>query len=233
LSSNLLKFYKIFSNTWDHLQQARDPKSDINQIKFSWTNQLFELLNLELQIKGQVLSSSSSMILVGNHISYLDILLLLRACPEACFLSKQEVKYWPIIGPGAVKAETLFVKRESKKSRQQVRQQIVEALQTSQKKLALFPSGTTTIGPSERWKKGVFEIAQEAKIPIQPFRVVYKPLRAAAYIDKDFFPTHVYGLLQQKKMQAFIEFGTPFNVSNLADDLLRTKAWCEENLQAF
>ena len=49
-------------------------------------------------------------LLVANHLSYLDILVLVSLTP-AVFVSKAEVKHWPVFGWFACLAGTLFVDR--------------------------------------------------------------------------------------------------------------------------
>jgi 1-acyl-sn-glycerol-3-phosphate acyltransferase len=49
--------------------------------------------------------------LVGNHLSYLDIPLLMQSSPNISFVAKEEVGRWPVIGAGAHALNTIFVKR--------------------------------------------------------------------------------------------------------------------------
>ena len=84
------------------------------------------------------------------------------------------------------------------------------------------------MGISERWKKGVFEIAENNAILIQPFRVRYDPLRAAAYIDQDNFIQHLYQLFNFKKIDVSIEFHEPVVITNSIEDCDYWKNWCEQ-----
>ncbi len=239
ITLDFFKFLTIFKISWVHLKLSQQKGADVRALKASWTQQIFQLMKVEVKASGQIFdfesvqklkrtqTPSESIILVGNHTSYLDIPLVMNREPSCCFVSKQEVKYWPVIGKGAVKCETIFVQRESYKSRKNVRGQIIEALKNENKKLVIFPSGTTTLGPSAKWKKGAFEIAHQGKIKVQLFRVKYSPERPVAYIDNDFFPTHVMDLFKEPSIQAQIEFGESFYVQDVMQDLARSKAWCE------
>jgi 1-acyl-sn-glycerol-3-phosphate acyltransferase len=216
-----------FEMTWNHLQKSKRPGADLLALKESWAAEIFRRLQIDPVCRGKPFSTSKPLILVGNHTSYLDIPLLMRFFPEVCFVSKHEVKNWPIIGPAAVKVDTIFVRRESYKSRKTVRGQIAQALVEENKKLAVFPSGTTHLMGSDRWKRGVLEIAKQEGIQVQPFRIRYSPARTVAYIDDDFLPTHMYSLYRQSGVKASIEFGDPLSIQDVDQDMAVIKDWCE------
>src|SRR4051812_31806504 len=73
-----------------------------------WALRYLDLLGVELQQKGLPPNDG---ILVCNHLSYLDIIVL-AATRRQVFLSKREVRNWPIIGALAQCAGTLFINRE-------------------------------------------------------------------------------------------------------------------------
>jgi len=83
-------------------------------------------------------------LLISNHLSYLDILVLAAQTP-AVFVAKREVKSWPVFGWFARLAGTLFVHREK---RMQVAQATadLEASLDSGALVVLFPEGTSSDG---------------------------------------------------------------------------------------
>jgi 1-acyl-sn-glycerol-3-phosphate acyltransferase len=221
---------RTFRMTWEHLQQSKEPGASVVGLKQSWAQEIFSRLNMKPVMKGEPFVTDQPLILVGNHTSYLDIPLLIRFYPEVCFVSKHEVKNWPIIGPAAIKAQTIFVRRDSYKSRKTVRSQIAQALTQESKKVVVFPSGTTHLLESEKWKKGVLEIAKGEGIQVQPFRIRYSPPRLAAYIGKDFLPTHMYSLYRKGGLKVILEFGKPIAINDVEKDLAEVKNWCEESI---
>ena len=58
---------------------------------------------------------SSGHLLVSNHQSYLDILIIASLFP-AQFVAKQEVRRWPVLGLLAILGGTIFLDRRSKRS---------------------------------------------------------------------------------------------------------------------
>jgi len=163
------------------------PISQINELKQKWASDVLKHLGYDLKTHGSLKINDLNQphIFVGNHISFLDILVVMASHPRTVFLSKKELKSWPIIGAGAVRAGTLFVDRNSKHDRNKSRQEIGQQLLDHKAHLVVFPSGTTTLDENILWKKGIFEIAKFYQIPIQTFKIIYQPMRESAYIDED------------------------------------------------
>lgn len=218
---------QVFSKTYSCLLQTRKTPSSVDQVKSLWAEKMLRLLKIEARVIGKM-SELKPLVLVGNHISYLDIAMLIKADPDFSFVAKKEIGSWPVFGPAARAADTIFVQRENGSSRAAARSAIGEALQKN-RRVVIFPSGTTCLAESKPWKKGAFEIAFENKVLIQPFRISYTPLRSAAYIDKDFFPFHLYQLAGLPKIEAQIEFHAPVAVT---DPIKDCAFWCQWAQQA-
>ena len=167
---------------------------------------------------------------MGNHISYLDIPLLFLAAPVT-FVAKSELGKWPILGECMRLVNILFVERDKSSSRSQTALAVSKAIKEEDKSIALFPSGTTTLSEEKPWRWGAFRIAKEANVSVQPFRLRYTPLRETAYIDDDVFLFHFWRLLGKGKITAEIEFGEPFRVTDVAEDLKRVQNWTQELLK--
>lgn len=227
-TKKLLTVAKVFSITWKHLKLAYHPSSNIDLLKKSWSREIVLLFNLKINILGNPVATEGPYLLIGNHISYLDIPVLLFSKPDISFVSKSEVKSWPIIGKAAVLGRTVFVERNNKKSRSQAKVQIADNLIQNKNKVVIFPSGTTAIKTSALWKRGAFEIAETNNIRLQPFRIHYKPLRAAAYVGADNFLVHMYKLLRFDEIFVTIEFHDPVSITNSAEDCKFWKHWCEQ-----
>lgn len=225
-TTKLIRTLQVFTKTAHHIRLAN--KEHHSFVKESWAKFILNHLNVEPIIFGKSDMPDGPMILLGNHISYLDIPLILSCYPEISFVSKKEVKSWPVIGKAAVKANTLFVDRGNSKNRNDVKNELASLLICHKNKIVLFPSGTTTIKKSERWKKGIFEIAAQNQIPVLPFRICYSPMREAAYIDDDHFFCHLYKLFNHKKIKARVEFHTPVYIQDPIKDCEYWKNWCED-----
>lgn len=217
----------VFLITGKYLVRSFQEQVDITALKEQWSREILSLFNLKVDVKGSPQGPGSSCLFIGNHISYLDIPVLMNHVPDISFVSKKEVKFWPLIGKAAEQVKTIFVDRGSAYSREMAKRQIATAVVKEKKQVAIFPSGTTAIRRSAFWKKGVFEIAEKNQIAVQPFRVRYDPLGVAAYVGKDHFFFHMLELFKQNEIKVIIEFHEPVFINNSQLDCSRWKEWCE------
>ncbi len=154
-----------------------------HKLKRRWSHRLLSVLGVELRIGG----GSPQGLLVANHISFLDIFVINAAKPVA-FVSKDEVRRWPVVGWLAAHTGTIFLERGSRSAAQQARTQLVQRLGAGDR-AAIFPEGTTTRGDRVLPFHGaLFQAAIDAGSPVTPLALRYvdgrgKPSDAPAYID--------------------------------------------------
>ena len=114
---------------------------------------------------------ATPMLWVSNHVSWTDIALLGQLTPLS-FLSKSEVRGWPVAGWLAVKAGSLFIRRGAGDS-QLIREQMTRHLQQPLP-LLMFPEGTTTDGTSVRTFHGrLLSAAIDSRMLLQPVAIRY------------------------------------------------------------
>lgn len=213
----------VFTETYRYLQRSRQIHEDVQDLKQLWAQSILNRLRVDVQVQGSI-SPDQSLLFVGNHISYLDIPLLMSSVRNISFVAKDELNMWPVFGEAARRVDTVFVKRENGSSRISARKSIQSALEVG-RRVVIFPSGTTCLFENKPWRKGAFEIAESSNCYIQPFRISYSPLRAVAYINKDFFPLHLYNLFGTGGIKAQIEFHSPVKVNNPVLDSVKWHYW--------
>ncbi|QBF28308.1 1-acyl-sn-glycerol-3-phosphate acyltransferase [Pseudomonas tructae] len=157
-------------------------------------NTLSNALPFKVRVIGQL--PQQPMLWVSNHVSWTDIPLLGRLAPLS-FLSKAEVRTWPVAGWLALKAGTLFIRRGGNDS-QLLRKQISQHLQQDCA-LLIFPEGTTTDGRSLRTFHGrLLASTIDTQTPLQPVALRY--LRnghsdsIAPFIGDDDLLSHLFRL---------------------------------------
>jgi 1-acyl-sn-glycerol-3-phosphate acyltransferase len=227
-SKAILGTLKVFSITGKYLLKSYRRNFDILSLKKNWSIDVLNHLNIEDQVINYPadLRQDEPIIFVGNHISYLDIPLLLKIHPKITFVSKNEIRYWPVIGKAATKCNTIFVKRQNKLNKNKAKEKIASELKTFNKHIVVFPSGTTSEFQSIRWNKGIFEIASTHKIKIVPFKIKFNHSRLAAYIDDDQFLKHLSKVFSNNlQLSATVEFKKP-RLCQL-NDMEEIKNWCE------
>ncbi len=203
-------------------------KTDVVRLKQRWAVSFLKSFNIDLRVKNSF-TNERNLIFVGNHIGFLDIIVLFAVEPRLVFLAKAELAAWPIIGHAARRIETLFVKRESAASRSDSKKAIYQRINNPEKStfIAGFPSGTTCVDEKIPWRKGLFEIAMATGTPIQTFRFRYSPLRVCAYIDDDNLFTSLMKLFCAKNITATIEWGPRYSITDLSEQMAEIQAWTQ------
>lgn len=191
---------------------------------------MLKTLNVEVTTSGDSVERHP-VILVGNHISYVDIPLLMKVAPVV-FVAKRQLQRWPIFGAAATSVGTIYVDRDSKGSRNSAIASILPALKENGQSIAIFPSGTTTMDEAKPWRWGAFRLAKACRVPIQPFRIRYTPVRKAAYLLEDVFFPHLFNMLDGSVLKAHVEFHTPIEVSSPETDAAKWWEWSRESLDS-
>ncbi len=109
-----------------------------------WSAKTLRILGIELQASGS--ADPAGQLVVANHVSWLDIAAVHAVLPQARFVSKADVKHWPLVGALVEGAGTLFIERSNKRDALRVVHQTAEALRAGHC-VAVFPEGTTGTGP--------------------------------------------------------------------------------------
>jgi lyso-ornithine lipid O-acyltransferase len=99
------------------------------------------VLAVEVDSQG---SRAEGAVIVSNHLSYLDILVLASLTP-AVFVSKKEVRDWPIFGWFAEKAGTRFIDRRRRGDVARIGDELGPAIAAGLT-VVMFLEGTTTDG---------------------------------------------------------------------------------------
>jgi 1-acyl-sn-glycerol-3-phosphate acyltransferase len=151
-------------------------------LKQRWSRQLVGILGMKVGAGGTAVPLG---LLVCNHISWLDIFVI-NALAPAAFVSKDDVKRWPLIGWLCARTETIFLERGSRAAAQRTRETMIAALRDGAH-VAVFPEGTTTDGSRLLpFHAALFQSAIDAGTPVVPLALRYvdaagRPNRAPAY----------------------------------------------------
>ena len=178
-----------------------------------WSSQMLVCLGLELRVRGQP-APHGPMLLVANHISWVDITAL-HAARFCKFVSKADVKHWPLIGALASGVGTLFIERESRRDAMRMVQRMAQSLQAGDV-LAIFPEGTTSDGTGLRpFHANLFQAAISAGAPVQPVAINFIDIQsgkltcAPGYINDDTLLVSIWRTLCTPGIAVVINFGTP------------------------
>ena len=108
-----------------------------------WSVQMLRCLGVTVRVSGN--AHPGAVLMVANHVSWLDIPALHASAPQARFVSKSNIAHWPLLGRLARAGGTLFIERERKRDALRVVHEVADALRQSHA-VAVFPEGTTGAG---------------------------------------------------------------------------------------
>jgi 1-acyl-sn-glycerol-3-phosphate acyltransferase len=178
-----------------------------------WGRTMLGRLGVELKVVGAP-APAGPLLLVSNHISWVDILALHAVCP-CRFVAKADVEHWPLLGTLVTGGGTLYVKRESRRDAMRVVHRMAQALKDGDI-LAVFPEGTTSDGSSVLpFHSGLIQAAISAGAPVQPVAVQIVdgrsgiPSRAVSYVGDESLAGSVWRTLCARELCAVVTFGAP------------------------
>lgn len=194
------------------LRRVRGPLTLVDRALWiqSTSRMVLRSLGIESEVVGEPPRSG---VVVSNHLSYLDIVILSSAMP-CFFVAKAEIDRWPFFGKAARTGGTLFIDRSSLRSAEKVAAMIAERLPLPVPVL-FFPEGTSTDGSSVlRFHSRLFEPAIRAGATITTATLRYVLVDGAeerdlCWFGDDPFLPHLWKALGTKGFTAEVRFGEP------------------------
>ncbi len=179
------------------------------------------LFRVRVKLVGE-LAAKRPLLLVSNHLSYLDILVLASAV-DCRFVPKKEIANWPVISSICKIIDVVYVDRSLGKISEG--NQAIAAALAQGEVVALFPEATTGDGKHLLpFKPAFFEAAQGALV--QPVAIAYRKIRGlpidygqwpliAWYGDMVLLP-HLWHLLSLGRIEVELHFLPP--LSSVGED---------------
>jgi 1-acyl-sn-glycerol-3-phosphate acyltransferase len=174
-----------------------------------WHNRVADILGVRITVCGP--RPTAPALLVSNHVSWLDIVVL-GGLTHTDFLSKYEVRRWPVIGWLAARSGTLFIRRGSHEAAA-VNEQIGQRLR-HQGIFTLFPEGRTSDGREVRpFFSRLFAAAIDTGTDVIPVTLRYHidgrydPI--APYTDNQSITQNLRGLITRDHTEVNVVFGQP------------------------
>ena len=182
-----------------------------NDCMQEWATQLLAILEVSVATHGTP-ASSGPLLMVANHTSWLDILVLLAARP-ARFVAKSDIRDWPLIGAVVAGAGTLFIERGKRRDALRVTHTMADALRAGGV-LAVFPEGTTGDGRALLpFHANLLQAPLVAGADVQPVGIRFvdgasgAPTMAANYIGDDSLMGSLWRMLGAGPVRAEVRFG--------------------------
>ena len=182
-----------------------------------WSAQLLTVLGIALQRSGT--PRSGPVLFVANHVSWLDILAI-NAVHPARFVSKADVRHWPVMGWMVACGGTLFIERERKRDALRVVHQVAAALKAGET-VAVFPEGTTSDGHALLpFHANLLQAAIATEVAVQPIALRYSDRRhavsgAVAYVGDTNLAQSVWWVVCADGLQVQVQMLLPEGTRHL------------------
>ena len=184
------------------LKTGQDPRA-MHDLFLKFVSSVHRLMGIRVIQEGELPEEAS--ILMGNHRSYVDAILIPAKRPVA-FVARIESRSWPIIGWSANTLYTIWVDRKSKESRKDTREQVKQRLKEGFG-IVIFPEGTTHKGPELlEYRPSMFYISAEGGFPITPIAIEYRDADIA-WVDQQMFIPHAWKHFTKKHMDIRVSIG--------------------------
>ncbi|MEU3984222.1 lysophospholipid acyltransferase family protein [Streptomyces sp. NPDC026672] len=173
-----------------------------------WSRGVVRAAGVRVRVSGSA-ALTGGLLLVANHISWLDIPLLASVRP-ARMLAKTEIRQWPVAGALVARSGVLFIERDRLRSLPETVARIAEALRGGAAVVA-FPEGSTWCGRAQgRFHRAVFQAALDAGAPVQPVRLHYRvdggaATTAPAFVGEDTLFASMWRVVTARGLVAEVE----------------------------
>lgn len=143
------------------------------EITRRWSVKLLQICGMRLVVHNDGARLDSSALVVGNHVSWLDIYTI-NAWRPTPFVSKAEVRQWPVVVWLAERLDTVFLQREKRTEAMRIMHAMADRLRGGGL-MCVFPEGTTSDGLGLLpFHANLFQAAVSAGCAVQPICLMYE-----------------------------------------------------------
>jgi len=207
-----LFFYGCYAIGFLVLKLFRQDTGDLRNYCLNlWGKSVCKILSIKVEVVGDI--PEPPFFLVSNHLSYVDIMIYFSTL-KTTFVSKAEVKNWPVIGFMARTLEIIFIDRRRKSDVARVNQSVADQI-SEYKGVVLFPEGTTSSGESLLpFKPSILEHPAKSQMPVHYAYITYETgpndvdaVNSVCWWNDESFGSHFLKFAENRAIKARIRFG--------------------------
>jgi 1-acyl-sn-glycerol-3-phosphate acyltransferase len=170
---------------------------------------LLAVLGVQLRVRGKARPG----LLVANHVSWVDIVVLMGLDGGVRLVAKREVGAWPVIGQLARRQEAVFVDRGAPRALPATVARAAAALRSGAT-VAVFPEATTSCGGCPTpMRPAFFQAAIDAGVAVTPlslsFSIAGERSSVAAFVGDDTLIASVRRLARAKGLTLTVTAAAP------------------------
>ncbi|MEX3972104.1 lysophospholipid acyltransferase family protein [Paraburkholderia caribensis] len=183
------------------------------ELNRAWSLRMLQLCGMRLVVHNDGARLDEGVLVVANHISWIDIYVI-NAWRPTPFVSKAEIRKWPVIGWLAQQLGTVFIQREKRSDAKRIMHELANRLNAGEL-MCVFPEGTTSDGVQLLpFHANMFQAAVSASRPVQPVCMMYEDAQgrqstAPAYIGELSLGESLDALLRAGPLTAHVYVGAP------------------------
>lgn len=175
----------------------------------AWASGLLRLFGVRASVHGELPRPGRGHLVVANHRSTADILVLLRAFGGR-MVSRADLAGWPLVGVAARAVGTVFVDRASAASGANAVRAMRDRLAAGDT-VIVFPEGTTFPDDTVRpFHAGAFVAAARSGADVVPVGIAYGTGSGAAFVNES-FPAHLSRMAAAAPSNVAICVGAPID----------------------
>lgn len=188
------------------------PNQKQKAYRTKWQKNVIKIIGLHVTVNGKQQDNNKdtkqAALWVSNHISWMDIAVL--GSQGVGFLSKSEIRQWPVIGWLGEKSGTVFIDRGGKNASQKAAAAIANKINEGDS-ILVFPEGTTSSGENvRRFHARIFAPALDHQLLVQPIVIKYLDDKGrvhpkSAWNDQHFFQ-NLLGVLSQQRINVILTY---------------------------
>ncbi|HEX9263210.1 MAG TPA: lysophospholipid acyltransferase family protein [Candidatus Binatia bacterium] len=200
----------------------------ISRLNRNYTLLLRLILNIKVTVSGdEGQLERGGYVIIANHVSYVDGIVLASIFP-ILFVSKREVKSWPVVGQWNVLCGTIFINRQRKDQVGFLIEEMTRKLK-QEANILLFPEGTSTNGEKMLPFQTVpFGAPLRNRSIIVPATITYKTIdeEPVTAVNRDFvywygdmeFAPHFWNLLGRRSVEVLVTIQPKIECFRYADN---------------
>jgi 1-acyl-sn-glycerol-3-phosphate acyltransferase len=195
---------------------TRFPRATAQQrleLNRAWSLRMLQLCGMRLVVHNDGVRLDEGALVVANHISWIDIYVI-NAWRPTPFVSKAEIRKWPVVGWCAQQLGTVFIQREKRSDAKRIMHELADRLNSGEL-MCVFPEGTTSDGTQLLpFHANMFQAPVSASRPVQPLCLMYEDAQgrqstAPAYIGEMSLGESLDALLRGGPLTAHVYVGAP------------------------
>ena len=196
-----------------------------NAIYRAWRSGFLWAMGIQIKSTGEAFNRPA--LLVSNHRSYADVLFVESHLPVV-FLSKAEVRSWPLVGWAARALDTVFVDRKDKDNRRAAREALRDRMLHGECPV-VFPEGTTAAEGLLPLHPGMFVVAAEEGWPVVATALEYSDPKMA-WVGDELFVPHLLRVLDHPHWTVHRSISPPFSHSDPQELMRQVQEWWAKEL---